>query len=264
MAQVVKVRRLANPRRRNAGKRVGRRKMTAKQIKHFGTRRQKAALKASRARKRHKPAARRRSNPVTRIVKRTVHVYRNKKRKAAKRANAHRRRRTSNPAPVILTLGAVNPQKRRSMAQRKRKRVASKRRNPSRRRRTRIVVSASHRRRTNPVGKRRRRRVNPARRHTRRRNPSMFGSPVGSMGTVKMVVGGLAGVAAAKFIPTLLPSSIVQGSITRVIATGASAFATGSFIGASHGSPDQFRHAAFPTPRRRSASVARSRPRAGR
>jgi hypothetical protein len=257
MAQVVKIRRLANPRRRNAGRRVGRRKMTAKQIKHFGTRRQKAALKAARARKRRKPAAhRRRTNPVTRIVRKTVHVYRNK-RKAAKRRNvAHRRRRTSNPAPVVLTLGAVNPQhKRRSMAQRKRRRTSAKRRNPSRRRRTRIVVSAPHRRRNSTYSRRRRvGRRNP-RRHSRRRNPSLFGSPVGSVSTVKMVVGGLVGVAAAKFIPTMLPSSIVSGTITRVIATGASAFVA-SFVARKVGLSEQIAGAVLFGGLMQTASVA--------
>jgi hypothetical protein len=214
--------------------------MTAKQIKHFGTRRQKAALKAARARKRRKPAAhRRRTNPVTRIVRKTrvVHVYHNRKRKAAKR-NAHSRRRTSNPAPVVLTLGAVNPRKRRkNVAQRKRKR-ASLKRNPSRRRRTRVVVSAPrHRRRSTMNPRRRTGRRNP-RRHNRRRNPNLFGSPVGSASTLKMVAGGLVGVAAAKFIPTMLPASIVSGTITRIIATGAAAFVA-SFVARKAGLSEQ-------------------------
>jgi hypothetical protein len=40
----------------------------------------------------------------------------------------------------------------------------------------------------------------------------------------KAVVAGLAGVAAAKFLPTLVPGGLIQGNIMRTIATGASAF----------------------------------------
>ena len=43
-------------------------------------------------------------------------------------------------------------------------------------------------------------------------------------GMAKAVVAGLAGMAAAKFIPTMLPSSIVSTNIMRAVATGASAF----------------------------------------
>lgn len=40
----------------------------------------------------------------------------------------------------------------------------------------------------------------------------------------KAVVAGLAGVAAAKFIPTLIPAQFVGGNLMRTVATGASAF----------------------------------------
>ncbi len=40
----------------------------------------------------------------------------------------------------------------------------------------------------------------------------------------KAVVAGLAGVAAAKFLPTLVPAGLIQGNIMRTVATGASAF----------------------------------------
>lgn len=40
----------------------------------------------------------------------------------------------------------------------------------------------------------------------------------------KAVVAGLAGVAAAKFLPTLIPGQFVQGNLMRTVATGASAF----------------------------------------
>jgi hypothetical protein len=40
----------------------------------------------------------------------------------------------------------------------------------------------------------------------------------------KAVVAGLAGVAAAKFIPTLIPGQFIQGNLMRTVATGAAAF----------------------------------------
>jgi uncharacterized membrane protein YedE/YeeE len=41
----------------------------------------------------------------------------------------------------------------------------------------------------------------------------------------KAVAAGLAGMAAAKFIPTLIPGGLIQGNLMRTVATGASAFA---------------------------------------
>jgi hypothetical protein len=43
-------------------------------------------------------------------------------------------------------------------------------------------------------------------------------------GMAKAVVAGLAGMAAAKFLPTMIPSSIVSSNMMRAVATGASAF----------------------------------------
>jgi hypothetical protein len=40
----------------------------------------------------------------------------------------------------------------------------------------------------------------------------------------KAVVAGLAGMAASKFIPTLIPGNLIQGNLMRTVATGASAF----------------------------------------
>jgi hypothetical protein len=40
----------------------------------------------------------------------------------------------------------------------------------------------------------------------------------------KAIVAGMAGMAAAKFIPTLIPGQFVQGNLMRTVATGASAF----------------------------------------
>jgi len=234
MATRIRVRRLANPRRRvnvkrrNATKR--RRKMSPKQIRIFGTRAQKAALKRKRKR-----------NPVARKVS------------APKRVNRKRRTRRSNPA-LVVTLGAMNPRRKK----RRNKPVAATRKN-RRRRRVNTATRTNRRRRRNPVARRtnrrrrrnatrivvvapkqnRRRRRNPSRRnrrrvHHRRRNPmntSLFGAPLFGKSSLELVGGGLVGVAAAKFIPTLLPTSLTGGvassNIGRTIITGIAAVVGG-------------------------------------
>lgn len=206
MAVVTKIRRLANPTRSRAKRRNPRRKLTAKQIKFFGTARQKAGLKAARKRKRvanHRP--RRKANPPAR-VKRT-RIVRKKK---------STRKRVNNPA-LVLTLGAVNPQRRKSTMARKARRVKARKTNSSRRRR--VVVSApKHRKRTRKMS-------NPRRYSTKRkRNPTMFGQAEGGLGTVKMVAAGIGGMAVCKFVPTVLPSQFVSSPILRVVSTGAAAF----------------------------------------
>lgn len=222
MAVTVKVRRVRNParvrsRKRRVRNRSHRRRMTPRQIKFFGTRRQKAALRASRRRRsvsnpRHSARARVR---VRRRVRRT-------------RARGPVR----NPA-LVVTLGAVNPKKRRASVARHRSRSRTRKRsNPSRRRHrrrnpTRVVIVAPRRSRRHRSGYRSRRRALNPRRYgrRRRRNPDFFGSRVASVASVKVILGGLVGVAAAKFLPTIVPISIVGSSqLIRVALTGASAY----------------------------------------
>src|SRR5215472_5495593 len=166
MALHVRVRRLPNPRRPNAPKRN--RKMTPKQIRFFGTKRQKAALKAKHHRVRANP-------PVKR------------KRRMAATRKTHRSR--SNPGPLLVTLGpAVNPRqrrknvatktkKRRSNASHSRRRVRAASPIPRHRPRTRPATRNTRRRRANPAMTKvvyryrnaRRRKVNARRHH--KRNP---------------------------------------------------------------------------------------------
>lgn len=212
MATILKVKRLSNPR--------------------GGTR------KATKARTR----ARRKMTPLQRMYfgpKRT--------RKAARTRRAKRR---SNPA-LVATLGALNPRKRsHSMARRRRttrragrvttrrrRRVASNprrtRRNYKRRRRNSVVVVTRRRRRSNPVRRSRsrvsRRRV--SQRRVSRRNPTLFGNSITSRKGLTLIGGGIAGVVAAKFIPTMLPVSLVGSlggtSIGRTLITGVSAVLAG-------------------------------------
>ena len=209
---VTKVRRLvANPHRRSrkrrnprSGHRRGR--MTAKQIKFFGTKRQKAAL-------RHKRRGRPKHKRGTTLRALKVAINTRRKIRARRRKAPAKQRRNVNPA-LLVTLGAVNPRGG-SMAARKRRKKAHRASNPRRRRRnTRVVVTAPRR----PRVSHRRRRHNPR----RRRNPGAFSMK--GTGLAKAVVAGLAGVAAAKFIPTLIPAQFVQGNLIRTVATGASAF----------------------------------------
>lgn len=214
MATITKVRRLvANPHRRakrrvKSNPRGHRRRMTAKQIKFFGTKRQRAALK----RKRRTP--RPKLGTALRALKAAVIANPRRKVAARRRKAPAKRRRQHNPA-LLVTLGAVNPGG--STMARKRRKKATRASNPRRRRRnaTRVVVTAPRRNRS--YGHRRKRRSNP-RRH---RNPA-FG--LRGAGMAKAVVAGLAGVAAAKFIPTLVPGGLIQGNLMRTVATGASAF----------------------------------------
>lgn len=200
MAQVVRVRRLAaNPRRRgskrstkrNAGHR---RRLTAKQIRYFGTPAQKAGLRRKRSNSRHKS-----------------------------RAAVRRRPRSNNPA-LVVSLGTINPKRRNNVARRrKRSTHKSHRARGARRNYTRIVVRAPRR---NP----RRRRSGVSRRRSVRRirrNPSLFGASVSTTVMAQAVLGGLVGVTAAKMLPAALPAGLAATPTMRVVAAAASAFAAG-------------------------------------
>ncbi len=211
--RVLKTTRLAsNPRR--VGKKRTRRSMTPKQIAHFGTKRQRAALKASRKRKRtmkqnsHKRVKRvsrrakrssnplvlhlkpiQRSNPKRRATMATKLKPRSRTMKNARRRVAHvtnRRRRTSKPR---RQQGRMN--RRAPVRHNRRGRSNSHHRQNT----TRVVVMAP-------------RRSNRRRSH---HNPQLFGSSLGSKNSLMILGGGLAGVAATKFIPTMIPSSITAG-----------------------------------------------------
>lgn len=204
MPAIRRIRKVANPRRKVARKTAsGRRKMSAKQIKFFGTKRQKSALK----------------------------VARKRKRTTTKRSPASRSR---NPA-LVLTLGAINPKTKKRSTTKMARRKTSKRRvtrrrtvaraNPPvrRRRRRRVVRRRVTARRRNPI--RRRRRV--TRRVTRRRNPSLFGMNVGGSEMAQVVLGGLIGVAATKFIPSAIPINLGGGNLVRTLLSGVAAFVAG-------------------------------------
>lgn len=143
---------IANPARKRASGKKKRsmartkKKMSAKQIRFFGSKRQRAALKAKRKRPAHRAASK--PNPARR---RKPVAHRTHRKRTAKRRN---------PVPEIISLTLGNPAKRRKKAVAKTKRRKN----------------ASARRKTN-AGRRTTRR-NPAVRHHRRghrRNPAGMG-----------------------------------------------------------------------------------------
>ena len=127
------------------------------------------------------------------------------------------------------------------MAKRRKHRRNPRRKTTTVRRRRRVMTAVApvrRRRRSNPVAHTRRRRTyrrrsngvavrRRSRRHSYRRNPAIFGQ-TGGKNLLMMVGGGLVGVAATKFLPTLLPASLTSslGSspIIGVLLTGAGAF----------------------------------------
>lgn len=125
---------------------------------------------------------------------------------------------------------------------RKYRRTRRKASNPRRRRATatRRVYRRRRTRRSNPVAvvhrrrryTRRRRSSNARHRHysRRRRNPTLFGRS-GAKDMLMMVGGGLIGVAATKYLPTLIPASMLtslgSSSLISVAVTGAGAFVAG-------------------------------------
>lgn len=211
---VSRVTKVSNPRkRRRASSKSNpkrRRNMTLKLA--FGTKRQRAAAKASLSRKR--------SNPKRRVAKRRVA-------RRTRAVNPVRRRRRSNPAH-ILSLGLINPRPSTGRTKKRRKNTVAKTRvrrrrsaksNPRRRRRNTVKVIVRRRRRhasaSNPR-RRKARRSNPSRRRVGarrgRRNPNMFGRSMSGFEAVKAIGGGLAGVAITKAIPNMLPASLVSSS----------------------------------------------------
>lgn len=214
MAVFTRIRKVANPHRRKVSVKKRRVKLTRNASGQF-VRRKKAKRKATAKRK---PVARRaKRNPSRR--RRAVKAVR---RKVVRRKPVRKARKRRNPA-LLVTLGAVNPQPKRKVkvARRKKAKKNPARRRRSRRNATRIVVMAPRRRSA-------RRRSNPKRRVSRRRvarrNPSVFGSRLGSGQTLSMVAGVLVGVTAAKVIPGMLPAQLTSSPIMRLIATGASAY----------------------------------------
>lgn len=235
MAKLLGIQRLANPRRKAA--KPKRRKLSDKQIAIFGTKRQKAALARRRKVKRAKPASKSASGKRKRVMararnprmakrrtKRTTSI--SSKRKSVSRSAKRRTRTRQNPA-LVVTLGAINPHERKNsnMARKRKKSSTAKRRKVSVRRRSRrpaMVANPRHR-----YAAPRRRKV---RRYSRRRNSStVYGTSILSTNGLKMIGGGLLGVAGVKLVGRFIPAQFrIGGGLGDAVITGAIAVGLGS------------------------------------
>jgi hypothetical protein len=267
MAQVMKRRSLVNSgkrRRRNTyatygsvGKRTksGKKRMSAKQIKYFGTARQRAALRASSHRKR-------RSNPKNYGTKFGRHWSRYSpragERKASNRRYAatansgkrRRRRKARKNVGAIYSIGLAgllggNPGRKRkyskkrsgtkTMARRRRRRsnAGTRRRRTTRARR--VYVHRRRRRATsNPSSYRRRRRSRVANRHhRRRRNPGISGALSGTTGMFKNALSVIGGAVGSRYATQLALGASNTGAIgylANAIAALALGWAAGKFM----------------------------------
>lgn len=227
-AVLKKKRRLHNP-----GKK--RRKMSAKQIRIFGTKAQKAGLKRRRVKK--NPSIRKtykhlgkRGRSAGALSEKAFRYYKDGD-KAKGRATRAAKRRRANVGSILVASIPGNP------GERKHKGMAKARK----RRRARVAVSRRRRRRSNPVARRRsyrRRRSNPVARYTRRRRVhhrrsgrrrSNPGVGVGG-GDFQAVAGILSGAAVTRVLSGFIPAQFNQG-IIGYIATGIVAMLQGQFIG---------------------------------
>lgn len=248
MAQVMKKRSLVNSgsaRRSKAIRRMratgvkqrgsrnsGRKKMTAKQIKYFGTARQRAALKAAGTRKRKRNYGTREGRSWS------TFGGGSRKRKKSFKGHAHpgfrignsgtRRRRKRKNVGQIFSIGLAglaggNPgtRKRRhhkkrsltSMARRRRSRAKNSGTRVRRRRATHRVYH-QRKRRSNPgVSYRRRRRVGNRSYHRRRRNPGISGALGSSTGLLKNALGVIGGAVATRYATQLALGGKNTGAI---------------------------------------------------
>ena len=252
MAVIRKVTRVSNPKRRHTRSR-GVRNAKGRFVKITRTRNRRHTRKRNTRAKTKSPVIRRYNVKALKNELKRRGVKLSGGKGGARRHKRHTRRKQN---PVLIELGALNPKRRKNVAKkasRKRRRRVTRnprrhavatvrprrRRRYTRRRKSNPVVWHTRRRRVHH----RRRRVNARRRHmNRRRNPALFGRS-GGKDLLMMVGGGLVGVAATKFLPTLLPSSITAGlgggSIMSLLLTGAGAFAAGwlarRFVGGAFG-----------------------------
>ena len=156
MAVAERITIIANPAKKRKARKAKGGKMTAKQIKYFGSKRQRAALKSSRKRKRNRPAAKKhrartKPNPAPRKKRRTATVSAApKKRRRRKNGAAKRKARKKNPGAIYALVNpATKGPKRMARTKKKRQRkhaagTTKRRRNSGKR--------TMHRRRSNPGG----------------------------------------------------------------------------------------------------------------
>lgn len=150
------------------------------------------------------------------------------RRKAVKARRTRKHRVTRNP--VLLEFGVLNPRKKRRISVAKKRRKHHRSSNPRRH----AVARVHHRRRRVHHRRRNPMTVVHNRRRHRRRNP--FG--IGNKSLLEQATGALIGVAAAKYIPTLIPSQVTSaipassfsGPLITAIGAGIAAWGAAKFL----------------------------------
>lgn len=214
-----------------------RRNMSPKQIRIFGSKAQKAALKRRLkskrrgkirvARKSHRPRTKpHAANPRRKKRRTSIPYAKNRRRKKAKKVAKKRRSRNS---ALVFTLGSVNPRSTHMKKKRRRKSSAGARKNRRRKnthRRT-VIRYVTRSRKRNSRRRSRRRPNTRHRHHHRRRNPTLFGHHVSGVEMLMAIGGGLIGVTIAKLVPPMLPAQFTSNPYFRVAVVAGVAFAAG-------------------------------------
>lgn len=236
MATISQVRhkRLVNPGKR---KRNGslRRKLSPLQKLFFGSKRQRAAVKANRGKRRKVNAGPRSFRKTKKAMRKRGSTMSSSKymKQALRVGRAKRRGRKMNVGSIVTVLPFGNPGKKRRVNKGMAKRRKARKHNVVYRKRVKRGVyqytsnpGRRRRRRTSNVSVRRyRRHRNPSmRRHHRRRNPGIISGTTGS------VLGVLGGVAVTKFLSGFLPAAFSTG-VMGYVGTAVIAVAQGKLIG---------------------------------
>lgn len=248
MATLVRKRRLVN-----AGRRRRNRHMTPRQIKFFGTKRQKAALRSHNARKRRHNAGphsirkakkrMKRAGFSTSLVRRTYGREglggRPKRRRKFNARPRHRARR--NVGSIITVYPMHNAGRRRKNVARRRVHHRVRHHNVRHRRRRPNVVYRRRIRRgqymySSNAGRRRRR--HNVRHHRRRHNQGRLRRAAGGMfgGTATKVVSVIGGATVTKLVSDLLPATFQTG-ILGYVGVGVVAILQGQLLGRAFRSP---------------------------
>ena|ERR1051326_1199683 len=226
-AVVKRKRRLSNPGRRK-------RRMTAKQIRFFGTKRQRAALRSRPRRRRNTSIRKYKKRAVKQgISKRTASTGAYMFRKMARGNRRRKKARRKNVGSILVAsipgFSGFNPgrkrRKKKGMARHRRRRKANaaprrRRRHYARRRRS------NPGRRTRVVVKYRTRGRRHHRRAGRRRNPGGFGMS----GDATAVGGIIAGAAVTRIVTGFVPPSLQTG-IAGYVVTAIAAVLQGQLVG---------------------------------
>jgi hypothetical protein len=200
-------------RRRLVNRGSRRRRMTPKQIRHFGTRAQKAALRRKNRLTHRRHRRRRNVGQILTILPANPARRRNRVARVANRRNRRRNRRRvmnrrnrRNRRTMMSTLPAPNRRRNRRRNRRNRRNRRHTLANP------RVVVRY------------RNRRHNRRNRNHRRRNPEFLKGDIGA------VVGVLGGAAVTSILTGFLPSALTTGPV-GYISTGVISVVQGQVIG---------------------------------